>query len=420
MRTVSVRRHVFANRTFALLAVGQTCSNTGMWISLFAVSFAIKTITESDLQLGLVALVRAAPLIGFSLVGGGLADRVDRRRLLLLTQPAAAVMLAVLALAFLFGAPEGALVALLYLVTFGIGALGAFDVPAVQASVPTIVGRADLVQALGVLVLARQVSSIVAPAVAGVVIGQAGYSAVFGLAAAMYLVFIMLLRVIRWRSLPESRQRRSLAGAIAEGLRYAWSTPVVLGLLLMDFVATTFAQPSAFVIIIGRDVLNLEPAQIGVLASGFPLGAIVGGAALGLLSSRLLPTLRAIVIATVIYGMGVILLGLAPSFGVAIVALVLMGIADVVSETLRNGLLQLSVPDELRGRVSSVMLIFVRGGPNLGQFRAGAVASVVGPVASAVSGGILCVAGTLLLGAWLARRLRQSPPPFAASARDQR
>jgi MFS family permease len=404
-----VRRRLFANRTFVLLAVGQTCSNTGVWLSLFAISLAVKTLTGSDLQLGLVALVRAAPLIGFSLLGGGLADRLDRRQLLLVTQPAAALLLASVAVAFPLGAPEAVVVALLYLATFGIGALGAFDVPAVQASIPTIVGRDDLVQALGVLVLARQVSSIVAPAVAGLMIGQAGYGAAFGLAAAMYLVFITILRFIRWKSQPESSERRSLLGAIAEGIRYAWATPVILGLLVMDLVATTFAQPNAFVIIIGRDVLTLAPEQIGLLATGFPLGAIAGGTVLGLLSSRLAPTLRAIVVSTSAYGLGIVLFGLAPSFAIAFLALVLMGIADVVSETLRNALLQLSVPDELRGRVSSLMLIFVRGGPNLGQFRAGAMASAFGPVVSAVSGGLICVAGAVVLGAWLAGQLRQRP-----------
>jgi MFS family permease len=399
------------NRTFLLLAIGQTCSNTGMWISMFAISLAVKTITGSDLQLGLVALVRAAPLIGFSLLGGGLADRVDRRRLLMITQPAAALLLASLAVTFAVDAPEPMVVALLYVVTFGVGVVGAFDVPAVQASVPTMVGRNDLVQALGTLVLARQVSSIVAPAVSGVVIGQVGYGAAMALAAAMYLVFTSLLRVIRWRSVSSGGSGRSLVGSIVEGVRYAWATPIILGLLIMDFVATTFAQPNAFVIIIGRDVLALEPEQIGLLATGFPLGAIVGGAALGLLSSRLAPTLRAIVVSTVLYGIGVVLVGLAPALWMAFGALFLMGVADVVSETLRNALLQLSVPDELRGRVSSLMLIFVRGGPSVGQFRAGAVASAFGPVFSAVSGGILCVGGTMLIGAWLARRLREQQLP---------
>lgn len=414
-----MRRQLFANRTFVLLAIGQTCSNTGMWLSLFAISYAIKTLTGSDLQLGLVALVRAAPLIGFSLLGGGLADRLDRRRLLLLTQPAAALLLASVALAFPLGAPELVVVAMLYLVTFGIGALGAFDVPAVQASLPTIVGRDHLVQALGILVLARQVSSIVAPAIAGFMIGQAGYGAAFGLAAAMYLVFIVLLRLIRWNSRPERGERRSLLAAIGEGIRYAWATPVIFGLLVMDFVATTFAQPNAFVIIIGRDVLTLAPEQIGLLATGFPIGAIVGGAVLGLLSSRIAPTLRAIVVSTSVYGLGIILFGLAPSFALAYGALVLMGIADVVSETLRNALLQLSVPDELRGRVSSLMLIFVRGGPNLGQFRAGAIASAFGPVVSAISGGLICVAGVVVIGAWLAGRLRQLPATMPLADRER-
>jgi predicted MFS family arabinose efflux permease len=176
----------------------------------------------------------------------------------------------------------------------------------------------------------------------------------------------------------------------------------------MDFVATAFAQPAAFVIIIGRDILGLEPEQIGLLATAFPLGAIVGGAALSVVSRRIAPTLRTIVISTSVYGLGVVVFALAPSFVIAYGALVTMGLADVLSETLRNARLQLTVPDELRGRVSSLMLIFVRGGPSLGQFRAGALSSAIGPVGSAVSGGVLCVAATVLLGLWLARRLRST------------
>ncbi|MCL6646959.1 MAG: MFS transporter [Chloroflexi bacterium] len=405
----AVHTRLLRHPTFLGLAAGQACSNTGMWVSMFAVGLAMKAVTGSDLQLGLVALVRALPLVGFSLIGGGLADRMDRRRLLQLTQPTGAVALLLLALAFALDLPPPVLVGLMYAATFVIGAVGAFDVPALQASIPAIVGRTDLVAALGMLVLSRQVTSILGPALAGLLVGLAGYPATFAAAGLLYCAFFLTLLTTRWQSLPERRPTAGLTPMIGEGLRFALQRPLILGLLVMDFVATAFAQPNALVIIIGYDLLALEPAQIGVLASGFPAGAVAGGLALSLVGSRLAPSLRPIVIASVLYGVGVIGFGLAPGFWPALLALILMGIVDVVSETLRNTLLQLVVPDELRGRVSALMLVFVRGGPNVGQFRAGAVASLFGPVVSAVSGGILCIVGTLLIAAWVTRRVGQSP-----------
>ncbi|MFN8532432.1 MAG: MFS transporter [Dehalococcoidia bacterium] len=405
-------RHLLTNRTFVLLAIGQTCSNAGLWISIFSIALAVRSLSGSDFQLGLVALVRAMPMIAFSLIGGGLADRIDRRRMLSVTQPASALILAGVAISFTVVVPTDRQVILLFLATAAIGMTGAFDVPAVQASVPTIVGKDNLVRALGVLVLSRQVSSIVSPAAAGLVIGVFGFGAAFALAASMYLIFTVILQLIRWQSQPVQRSSTGLLHSIGEGIRYAWATPIILGLLLMDFVATLFAQPNAFVIIIGQDVLHLEPAQIGILATGFPVGAIAGGLALGALPGRLPATIRTVVVSTALYGTGIILFGFSPTFALSFAALVMMGVADVVSETLRSTMLQLSVPDELRGRVTSLMLIFVRGGPNLGQFRAGAISGLAGPVFSAVSGGLLCIVSVLLLGRWM---MRHATPRSEAS-----
>lgn len=399
-----MQERLFHNKTFDALAVGQTMSNIGNSMSMFAVALAVKQITGSDLLLGLVALARATPLITFSLLGGSLADRMDKRRLLQITQPAAAIILAALAAMFWLGLPKDLTVWLLFAGTFLIGLTGAFDVPAVQASVPVIVNRENLVQALGIMTLTRQVGNVAAPPIAGLLIGFFGFPITFAVAAACYLVFVTVLQFIRWASVP-SAKKAPIVTAIVEGLRYSWATPVILGVLLMDLVANVFAQPAGLIVIFGSDVLRLDTAQIGVLAAGYPLGAIIGGIVLSVIASKIPPTVRMVILFTVLYGAGIVVFGLSTAFFLSFASLIVMGVADVVGETLRNTLLQLSVPNELRGRVSALMLIFVRGGPNVGQFRSGLIAQSLGPLVSAVSGGIICMIGAFFVGSWMANRM---------------
>lgn len=390
----AARRHALAtlrHRDFRLLWIGQLCSTAGQQMQMVVIGWHVYVLTDSPFQLGLVGLLRAVPFMTLSIVGGATADLVDRKRLLLLSQGSLAVLTGLLAASTAGGAitPWG-----LYLATLLAGAAFAFDSPTREALIPTLVPRQELTNALTLATLARKAANIAAPGLAGLVIGQLGLDATYAMNAACFLLVIGAVLLMRPPKATTRRVERGW-GLVMGGLRYARQEPLVLAALAMDFSVAFLANPWALLPVFARDVLRVGPQGLGLLHASASAGAVTASLAMGAISGvrRPVPVMLA---ASAAQGLFVLAFGLSPLFALSAALLYCAGVANVVAEVLRATVVQLRTPDELRGRVMALSLVFTNGGPYLGFLQAGAAASLLGPVAAAALGGaaaVLAVAG---------------------------
>jgi len=374
------------SRDFRLLLAGQVVSLTGTQMQQVAVVWQLYLLTGSPLALGMLGLFRVAPIVLFALGGGVLADAFDRRKLMLLTQSALAlvsVTLAVLAHA------QKTTPAAIYALAFVAGAATAFDSPARQALVPRLVDKSQLSNALSLYVTVFQVGTIAGPALGGLLLATTGPTFIYVVDVLSYGAVIGALLALRHRHTGHGGSPISLR-AIAEGLRFLRGAPIIWSTMLLDFVATFFAGSLLLLPIFADQLLHVGPRGLGLLYAAQPAGAALTGAALS--SMR---TIRrqgpAVLWSVAVYGGSIALFGLSPWFWLSFLLLAISGAADMVSAVIRNIVRQSLTPDELRGRMSSVVMIFFMGGPQLGEVEAGAVARLFGARVSVASGGALCV-----------------------------
>jgi MFS family permease len=374
------------SRDFRLLLAGQLVSLTGTQMQQVAVVWQLYLLTGSPLALGMLGLFRVAPIVLFALGGGVLADAFDRRKLMLLTQSALAlvsVTLAVLAHA------QKTTPAAIYALAFVAGAATAFDSPARQALIPRLVEKSQLSNALSLYVTVFQVGTIAGPALGGLLLATTGPTFIYVVDVLSYGVVIAALVALRHRHTGHGGPPISLR-AIAEGLRFLRGAPIIWSTMLLDFVATFFAGSLLLLPIFADQLLHVGPRGLGFLYAAQPAGAALTGAVLS--SMR---TIRrqgpAVLWSVAVYGGSIALFGLSPWFWVSFLLLAVSGAADMVSAVIRNIVRQSLTPDELRGRMSSVVMIFFMGGPQLGEVEAGAVARLFGARVAVASGGVLCV-----------------------------
>jgi MFS family permease len=353
--------------------------------------------SQKAIALGMVGLCRGVPIVAGSLVAGVVADTFDRRRVLVFTNTALLVISTVLATITLAGLRSLPLV-------YGLAALGAafsvFDNPARNSFFPTLVPREDLPNAIGLNSIVFQTASVLGPMVGGLVIGTRGVAWVYAIDAGSFVVLLGMLGSMR--DVPV----RALTARLAAGPRAAWEgivfvfrRPLIRGSMLLDFLATFFASATALLPLFAQDILHVGAHGYGLLASASAVGAVVTS----LVLVKFLDTIErrgvVLVAAAASYGLMTICFGLSRVLWLSFACLFLAGAADMVSTVLRNVIRQLDTPDEMRGRMTSVNMIFFMGGPQLGEVEAGAVAHWLGPVLSVVSGGVGCVLSVLLL-AW--------------------
>jgi len=373
-------------REFRLLWAGQFVSMLGTQMQTVALSWLVYDLTGSPTQLGGVALVRAIPTMVLSLFGGTLADQMDRRRLLLLTQSTAAFLLGVLALVVSLGMTSRQL---LYLLAFTSAAAMSFDAPARQALIPLLVPRERLANALALNVLAWDVAAIAGPALGGLVIAHVSVAAAFWVDAASYLAVVAALLAMR-RDLPVPKLERRGWTAFMDGLRFVRHRPLLWQLMLLDFFAVLLASSTGLLPVFARDVLRVGPDGLGLLFAAPSAGAIVGAGLFALLPT---PRWPGQVVAWVVVGYGAALavFGISRLFVLSFLLLALAGALDAVAMALRHTVRQLATPDAYRGRVGAIAAVFAAGGPRLGQFQAGVLAGAVGPAGAMVIGGVGCV-----------------------------
>lgn len=404
---------------FRRLWLAQLVSLTGSQMQAAAIDWHIYLLTRSPLALGAVGLTRMIPILAFSLWGGVVADRHDRRRIMIATQTVMLVAAASLATLTILGKES---LVVLYLLTAASAAASAFDAPARQSLIPKLVPRHELPGALSLNLTMFHTGVIVGPAVAGLLI--AGTSDVFagglpsgagdprnlallyGLNAASFVGTILALAAMRTSGRPDGAAASDvpMLQALREGLRFVFGTPIMVWTMALDFVATFFSAATALLPIFADQILHVGPVGYGWLRAAPGLGALLAslGTSLMALPKRQGPVFLWAVAA---FGTATIVFGLSRSYVLTFAALFVSGFADLISTVVRQTLRQLITPDAMRGRMTSVNMLFFLGGPQLGELESGVVASLF---ATAAFGAAFAVASgglaTLLVVAFVAWR----------------
>ena len=390
-------------------------SQVGNQFTVVAMAWQIYDLTDSPLQIGLLGLGRALPQIALALVGGVLADAFDRRRLLMLTQLIQlGVGLALTVLTFAGAITPGFLLA--SAVTLSLGA--ALENPPRQAIVPSLVPSADLSSAVALYTTQRNIGLIAGPSLAGIVLAVSGPGICYLLDTASWVV--MLLALVLMRALPVRQHVVTMSlKSMLEGARFVVRQPVIFPFMLLDFGATFFGAPAALFPVLARDVFEVGEVGLGLMYAAPAIGAIVTGVVMSAL-----PQVREagkwVIIGVLFFGVCLVFFALVP-FWLSLLLLVGTGAGNAVSGVLRSTANQILTPDHLRGRMSAINSAFVMGGPQLGQFRSGAVADVWGAQMAGALGGAGAIACALAVAALPAVRRfhlgepeRAPPDPQAA------
>ena len=382
------------SRDFRALIGGMGVSTLGTQLTAVAVPYQVYTISHSSLYVGLVSLAQLFPLIFGSLFGGSVVDSVDRRRLLLVVEALAALSSAALAL----NADFGPALWPLFVFPAASAALSGIDSSARNAMVPGMVGLRSVPAANAMFQALFQTGAIVGPAAAGLLLAGAGVHVVYWLDVATFIA--ALAAVLSISPQPPSAGARAVRPgwrSTVEGLRFVRRSQQVQGAYLIDLNAMVFGMPRALFPALGTTVFGGGATTVGLLYAAPGCGALLGALTSGWVG-RIRRQGLAVIFAVMLWGAAIAAFGLVRVLPLALVLLALAGWADVVSAVFRNTIIQFSGPDSMRGRLMGVQMAVVAGGPRLGDLEAGVVATVFGDTVSVVSGGLLCVAGALLVG----------------------
>ena len=392
---------VLRQRDFGLFWLSLLFSAVGSQISTVAVAWQVYEITNSPFQLGLTGLFRALPVMILSLPGGVLADRMDRRKLLIVTQSLAALL--ALALGLLTSTDQ-VRVWHIYAVTFLSGAVGIFDAPARTAMIPALVSAEQLASAYALNITWRQIATLVGPFAGGVVIGALGISMAYYIDALSFLAVIICLAFMRRQVKPARDQKESPLQSVRAGFNFIRENSVILGLMSMDTCVQFFGAYRSMMPAFARDILGTGPAGLGALLGVPALGALAGS---GIVLAAGNPRRkgRLIIGVTLLYTIGLVCFALSRSLTLSLVIVFCLGLVDAVGETLRDTLVQLTTPDRMRGRVKSFDQVFMSAGTYMGHAQMGTAATFFGVPGALILGGCLGSAGVALVAKY-ARSLR--------------
>src|SRR5437667_2524662 len=377
-------------RDFWLYLASRFCTATASMLLRAAVAWHVYALSRSAFHLGLIGIVQFLPAPPLTLVGGALADAHDRRRIMMVAQLVSLGCSVALYLATRGGAAS---LPLLYGMILLVAAAAAFDNPARASLLPGLVARDAFPRAVTIAATNQALAFTTGPALCGWVIAAADVASVYAVQAGLIAASLVALALMGTRRRAAAGGVVSLA-AIREGLAFVRRNPVVLGCMSLDMFAVIFGGAAALRPIYATDILRVGPRGYGLLTSSLELGALVMSLAL-----TILPPVRragaALLAAVGVYGLATIAFGLSRWFPLSVLAYMTVGMADQVSVVMRGTAIQLSTPDALRGRVSSVSMIFIGASNQLGAAESGFVAALTSAPFSVVSGG---VASLLVLG----------------------
>ena len=380
---------VKCDRDFRMMWFGQLISGLGRQVTVVVLPLELWNLTRNPLAIGLLAIVQLVPILIFALGGGAVADAVDRRKLLLVTQISLAATSA--AFAFLAFLPVPPLWGF-YVVGFVAAGIGAVDQPTRSSAIPRLVPRERLQAAIAVNWLSFQSVAVIGPVFGGILVTVAGAAWAFSFDVVTFtasIVAVLLIAPIP----PHPDAARPSLRSVAEGLSFTRGHRVVFASFVIDLDAMIFGMPSSLFPQLALTVFNVGTAGYGLLTAAPALGALVGSALTGW-TSRVRHPGRGVAVSVAGWGAAMTAFGLlTASFPLALLCLAVAGAADVISAVLRATIVQFETPDRLRGRVMSIHTLVVTSGPRLGDAEAAAVAALAGPQFSVVSGGVLCLLG---------------------------
>ncbi|MCL5734860.1 MAG: MFS transporter [Actinobacteria bacterium] len=361
-------------RNYRLLWIGTFISQTGEWMDSIALNWMVLEMTDSALYLGLVNLAKAGPVLIFTLMGGVAADRMERRRLVMISQGAAMVLAFALAI---LASTHTVQLWHAFVITSLRGLLMSFNLPARQALISELVPRDSLANAVALHSFNIQITRVLGPAVAGVLIATAGVAGSFYANAAGFLVALFLIQAIQVTSRAECRPGSSFSGSLFEGIRFISRTRTIFWLVLVGLLPAFFAQPyMSLLTVFARDVLSIGATGLGLLTSTAAAGSAIGGlvlVSLGNSGQRGWVTLSAVMT----LGVTLILFSFSQSLHVSLPLLLLAGSMSAFHQASSSTLLQLSVPDEVRGRIVSTLYL-ARGIVPMGVSLAGFLSMFIG------------------------------------------
>lgn len=392
------------HRDFRRFWLGLIVSVMGTWMQMVAQGWLVLELTGSALYLGFVGACATAPMLLFTLPAGVVADRLSKRKILLVTQSLAMVQAFTLAALTYWGAVE-----VWHVMTLAacLGTVNAFDMPTRHAMVIDLVGREDVRNAVPLNSSAFNTGRIIGPAVAGVLVASAGIPGCFLVNG---FTFIPMLVVLAFMSplKPALREtNESVLHQIKEGLRWVRGQRVAMALLGMIAVTSVFAMPQATLLpLFAKNVFHMGPKGYGYMMSAYGLGALCSAVALTVFSNRL--RLGALVtVGSFLFPVALLSLMAAPRYSFALGSLFLVGMGMMLFNAVVNIILQKAPPDELRGRVMSLRTFLFAGMMPLGNLQIGAVGEWLGPRAAVGIGGLVCLTAAIVLW-WRVPRVRQS------------
>jgi MFS family permease len=379
------------SRDFRLLELGSFLTGMGTQAGLVALLYQTYIVTRSPFLVGLLGAIELIPLIAFSLYGGAIADRLDRRVLLAGTQVALVCVSAALAIGAFAGTHQ---VWLLYLLAGLLAGFGAFESVARLAVVPNVVPPERVRSALSFNFGMQQLTLVIGPAIGGLAIAAFGLGSVY-VADAVTCGAMAAAAIAMGPQpppAPEGDAHPAVLSSVVEGLRFVRREQALLGSFAIDLLAMTFGMPRALFPVLSVSVYGAGATGTGLLFAAVSAGATVAALTAGWIElARRLG--RIVVIAVMVWGAAIAIAGLFTTLWPALVMFAIAGAADSVSAVCRTTINQTITPDAMRGRMSSVFMLVVRSGPRLGDVESGAVASAVSPRFSVVSGGLACLAG---------------------------
>ncbi len=392
---------IFQHRPFAQFLAGRWFATLAVQMQLTAMGWQIydaarargQSVEESAFVLGLVGLAQFLPLLVLSLFGGQAADRYNRR--LILTACLGAKALIALILASTANMSTAVVIPTIFAAAIGAGALNAFLPPAASALMPMLLPRDELPKGIAWSSLAFNSGLIIGPTLGGMLY-HFGAPVPYLVAFTLLALGTALMLVLKAPRQAPSEDARTL-GMIAEGLRYVWGNKIVLGAISLDLVVVLLAGAVALLPVFARDILHAGPDELGILRSAMGVGAAMVALALAVKPLRQRVGLWMFA-ATIAFGLATIVFGLSQHLWLTAAALAVAGGVDMISVYVRQSLIQLATPDAMRGRVAAVSFVFISASNELGDFEAGLMARIFGPVLAVTGGGALAIAASL---AWI-------------------
>ena len=385
-----------SSRDFRLLWLGLLASTFGSQFTIVATFLQVFELTDSTVAVGLIGLVGFVALVVGTLAGSTFLDALDRRKILIAAQLGYLLSSGLLFVGALAGDPP---LWLIYTAVAGIAATSAIDGPTRNAMTPRLIDRELLPAAAALNQLTWNGAGLIGPALAGVVVGSLGFSWAYGID--LISIVLLMIATIAVRPMPPRSGERVAVGwpAVREGFAFLRGRQVLQSTFVIDIIAMVFGMPRALFPVLAVTQFHEGTEVVGLLFAAPAVGAFIGAATTGWVG-RVRHQGLAVIWAVVVWGAGIAAFGLVRSnLWLGLFFLAVAGAADVISAVFRNTILQVTVPEHLRGRLFGIHILVVTGGPRLGDLEAGLVAAAFSPLVSVVSGGLFCIIGAGLV-AW--------------------